>query len=82
METRMIRIVCGTDSVRSTIQDMTASAFPPRVGPRIPKTTAIRVLDNEQMIPTQMLRLRPFTVLVSISRPTQSVPKRCVRLGG
>ncbi|MNE21885.1 hypothetical protein D3C80_1150670 [compost metagenome] len=60
---------------------MTASTALPNVAAQIPITVAIITLIKEANAPTANDRRKPFIVRVSISRPSQSVPNKCPRLG-
>src|SRR5699024_6041117 len=46
------------------------------------KQSARSVLRNEANTPTPRLNVKPFNVLASISRPSQSVPNKWAREGG
>ena len=60
---------------------MNASVFLPFVAANVPKIIAIIELISDANSPICILVVIPFTVLASISLPSQSVPNGCAKLG-
>ena len=63
-------------------QEITASAFLPRVAAAIPRSRAAAALTPAVSTPIRILRDSPARVLASISRPIQSVPNSQEADGG
>ncbi len=71
----------GTPIIRSISQLTTASTFGPPSAAAAPSTTAIAEETQAATNPKSTLVESPASVRASISRPIQSVPKGCSKLG-
>ena len=77
----MSSTMCGMPIMRSMSQVTTASAFLPPSAATAPSTSAMTEDAPAARRPTSTLVDRPASVRSSMSRPIQSVPKGCARLG-